>query len=295
MSTRTAAFAFLAAALLDGSCARKPPSGFNGPRHWTPAALASPDYETTPTFHPDGRTMVFFRGDPGFSTYKLFQTHCADGAWAVPTPVPFAAPPPAIEADPGFSPDGRRLYYISTRHAPGSDDFDIWYVDRDGGRWGTPQRLPEPVNSPQPELLPRVDGGGRLYFGSSRPGGHGKGDIYVAEQRNGRWFVANVGPPVSTPAFEYEAEISLDGRTMIVVADRGDRSHLYRFEHDGAAWVQRERIAARGDVFQVGPLLSPRAGRLLFAQAHGKSSGEMFLVNLARDADEAWPPDCRKI
>jgi hypothetical protein len=79
---------------------------------------------------------------------------------------------------------------------------------------------------------------------------------------------------------------------MIVVADRGDRSHLYRYERSAQGWTERGRIAAREDVFQVGPLLSPRADRLLFAQADGERSGEWFLIDLAPQPDASWPPSC---
>jgi hypothetical protein len=51
-------------------------------------------------------------------------------------------------------------------------------------------------------------------------------------------------------------------------------------------------VPAREDVFQVGPLLSPDAKRLLFAQADGPASGEFFLVELAPGSDPAWPPAC---
>ena len=108
----------------------------------------------------------------------------------------------------------------------------------------------------------------------------------------GTWSVENVGPPVSTAANEYEAEVSRDGRTLIVVADRGDRSHLYRFAREDGAWVEKGRIPALAHVFQVGPLLSPRADRLLFAQADAKDSGEIFVADLAPGADLDWPPSC---
>ncbi len=50
---------------------------------------------------------------------------------------------------------------------------------------------------------------------------------------------------------------------------------------------------ARSDVFQVGPLLSPGADRLLFAQAHGDRSGELFTFDLKPAGDSpAWPPHC---
>jgi hypothetical protein len=181
------------------------------------------------------------------------------------------------------------------RQNPAQEDFDIWYVERIGvDGWSEPRRLPEPVNSRGAELLPRADREGRLYFGSNRAGGFGEGDIYVATQgADGAWTVNNVGPPVSTAAYEYEAEISQDGRTLVAVVDRGDRSHLYTFERDGDRWIERGRISALKNVFQVGPLLSPAADRLLFAQAQSTRSGELFLLDLVDKPGTRWPPCAR--
>lgn len=261
---------------------------------WTPAAISGPGYESSPTFTPDGRTMIYLAADKDFGTYRLMQSHCEKGAWSKPAPPSFAMPLPVIEADPFVTPDGQRLYYISSRHAPAKEDFDIWYVERTtGGVWGEPQRLPEPVNSSAAELLPRTGADGRLYFGSGRAGSAGGGDIYAAtEIRPGEWTVANLGPPVSGEAHDYEAEISRDGQTMITVSDRGDRSHLYRYRREGDRWVEVGRIPADPDQFQVGPLLSPRGDRLLFAQRHGDRSGEMFLIDLVPEPDRSWPPAC---
>ncbi len=257
---------------------------------WTPSAITSDQYEATPTFTPDGREMYFMLSDPRFERYRLMRSRCVNGAWSKATPAPFAAPN-VQEGDPGITPDGKRLYFISMRQDPAKEDFDIWYVERTSAdAWSAPQRLPEPVSSPGAELLPRADRDGRLYFGSDRPGGLGQGDIYVATQdAAGKWTVENVGPPVSTAAYEYEAEVSQDGRTLVAVIDRGDRSHLYRFERAEGRWVERGRIPALAHVFQVGPLLAPDATRLLFAQAHGARSGELFLIDLAERPDQRWP------
>lgn len=262
---------------------------------WTPPAISSPGYEATPTFTPDGRTMYFLAADAAFSKFQVARSRCIEGRWSAREPAPFSVPLPVFDADPFVTPDGRWLYYISSRHNPEAEDFDIWRVRRrpDGG-WSTPERLPEPVNSSGAELLPRVDRNGRLYFGSDRPGGHGKGDIYVAEESaEGRWTVNNVGPPVSSEHFEYEAEISRDGSTLVVVADRGVRSHLYRYVLTGRGWEEVGQIPAKQEHFQVGPLLSPTGDRLLFAQRDGADSGEMFVIDLEPDADHSWPPSCR--
>ncbi|MEZ0472293.1 TolB family protein [Luteimonas salinilitoris] len=265
------------------------------PVRWTPDELSTPLYESSPVFSPDGTELHFLRADTRFGGYRLLWSRCASGRWSDPAPPPFAAPAGTLEADPAFSHDGRLLYYVSARGNADSDDLDIWRVARDDdGRWGAPRRMPAPVNSPAAELLPRPLPGGRLLFGSSRPGGHGQGDIYIATpQDGGGWRLENAGPPISTSAYEYEAEISHDGKVMAVVADRGERSHLYLYDRDGDAWIERGRVPARDDVFQVGPLLSPTGDRLLFAQAEaGERSGEWFLVDLRPDPDPRWPPVC---
>jgi hypothetical protein len=266
-------------------------------RRWTPASIASAAYESSPSFTPDGREMYFFRADKSFGNYRLMVSRCEHGAWSVPEPPSFASTLPVLEADPFVSIDGKQLYFISSRHKqsrPGDEDLDIFVVDRDvRGSWGTPRRLPEPVNSPGAELLPRLMADGRLLFGSSRDGGLGLGDIYIGTRMNGAWTVENAGPPISTAANEYEAEISRDGKTLVVVADRGDRSHLYLVQHEHTGWKETGRIPARDDVFQVGPLLSPGADQLLFAQAFEDLSGELFLYELKPGrALPTWPPAC---
>lgn len=265
------------------------------PRRWTPPALASDQYESSPTFAPGGRELYFMRADRNFGHYRILRSQCTPAGWSAPAEASFAAPRSALEGDPFVTADGKTLYFVSSRQDPKHEDLDIWSVVRKDpdSAWSQPQRLPEPVNSPHAELLPRLAADGRLYFGSSRPGGHGQGDIYVATPTaGGGWRVENVGPPVSTAANEYEAEISRDGLSLVVVADRGDRSHLYRYVRSDGRWVERGRIPADDTVFQVGPLLSPDSQRLLFAQRDGKRSGEWFLTDLAADTDHRWPPQC---
>lgn len=236
------------------------------------------------------------RSTPQFREWRILHSRWTNGAWSAPEPLPFSLPLPVTDSDPGLTSDGRRLHFVSNRQPDGStsEDLDIWCVDRNpDGAWGSPQRLPAPINSPGSELLPRLTADGRMVFGSDRAGGFGQSDIYLATPRSdGGWNVENFGSPVSTSANEYEADISHDGRTLVVVADRGDRSHLYRFElqADGR-WQERERIPARADVFQVGPLLSPKADRLLFAQVeNAQRSGEFFLIDLVPQPDRTWPP-----
>lgn len=275
-------------------------AGERVPMHWLPGPLASDQYESSPTFTPDGQEIYFMRSDIRFQNYRLLWSRCEHGRWTPPQPPVFAAPAPILEGDPFVTPDGKRLYFISSRHAyengRGNEDLDIWYVERGAdGEWGKPVRLPAPVNSAQSELFPRTDDSGRLYFGSGRDGGMGKTDIYVATPGpDNSWQVENLGAPVNSAGEEWEAEISRDGRTLILVADRGGRAHLYRFALEKGRWIEKQRIPAYANVFQIGPLLSPKADRLLFAQADGRLSGEIFIYDLKDNADPNWPPACSR-
>jgi Tol biopolymer transport system component len=264
-------------------------------RRWTPPELSTDQYESSPSFTPDGREMFFMLADRNFDNYRVMWSRCRDGAWTAPVEAPFSAPRPALEADPFVTIDGRFVYFVSSRQDPQRENLDIWVAARaEDGSWSrAAQRLPEPVNSAAPELLPRLTEDGELWFGSSRPGGFGQGDIYIARRSpDGEWTVDNAEPPISTPAYEYEADISRDGRTLIVVANRGTRSHLYRYRKIDATWVEKGQLPAAEGVFQVGPLLSPDGKRLLFAQRDGKRSGELFLLDLDADADRSWPQGC---
>jgi Tol biopolymer transport system component len=269
-------------------------AGAREPVAITPQELSTDQYEASPAFTPDGREVFYMLADPAFARYRLMWSRCESGRWSAPRPPEFAAAPEIFEGDPFLTPDGSQLYFISAREGDKKDDFDIWVVARESdGGYRKARRLPDPVNSPNVELLPRVTGDRRIYFGSDRPGGHGQMDIYIASPAaDGAWSVVNAGPPLSTAASEYEAEVSRDERTIVVVADRGDRSHLYRFAKQAGRWVEIERIAARMDVFQVGPLLSPTADRLLFAQADPRRSGEWYVIDLAARVDQRWPPAC---
>lgn len=289
-------------AMLAAACAsacalaytREPATAPAAAQRWAPAGIASDQYESSPTFSPDGRELYFMRSDRNFAHWRILHSRCTDAGWSPPQPPVFAAARPGLDADPFVSADGRRLYFVSARHDPKGEDLDIYYVERgaDGG-WGAPVRLPAPVNSPASELLPRALPSGGLLFGSARAGGLGQGDVYRAEpQADGGWQVRNLGAPVSNAANEYEAEMSRDGRELIAVADRGERSHLYRYRLERGRWRELGQIAARADVFQVGPLLSPRGDRLLFAQADGERSGEFFVIDLKPGADRSWPPAC---
>lgn len=259
-------------------------------RAWKPAGISSPQFESHAAFDPRTGDLYFVRSSPHFEGWRILVSHCGKGGWSAPRDPAFAGD--GLEADPYFAPDGRSLYFISSRSTDGvkRKDLDIWRVDRDeSGAWKAPVRLPEPVNSPSAEWFPRPAPDGWLYFGSSRPGGHGGNDIWRARVGSEGWMAQNLGATINTAGDEYEPLISPDGSRMVVMAD-GD---LFESRREGGGWSQRVKLPpeVNSSAMEVGAVFSPSGKSLLFARdTEGPESGEFFVLREA--GEEAWPPDC---
>ena len=260
-------------------------------RPWKPAGISSPKFESHPAFDPKTGDLYFVRSSPQFTGWRILVSRCTEAGWSAPAPPAFAGD--GVEADPFFTPDGRSLYFISTRSLDGAKrkDLDIWRVARgESGSWGTPEHLPEPVNSPGGEWFPRPSVDGWLYFGSDRPGGLGATDIWRARaDSKGKWTVEDLGPTVNTPGDEYEPLPSPDGSRMILMAD-GD---LYETSWTATGWSPRTRLGpeVNQEGMKVGALFSPSGRSLLFARdTKAPDSGEFFVWY--EHGPEAWPPEC---
>ena len=104
--------------------------------------LFAPDVVSGPglfqgSFTPDGQAFHFFRRIGQGENYRLYVTRQQDGEWSPARQVES----PTSDLYPSFSPDGRRMAFISYRPTPGGalarNATAIW-VQGDGGR-GEPQ------------------------------------------------------------------------------------------------------------------------------------------------------------
>jgi hypothetical protein len=258
---------------------------------WKPARISSPQFESHAAFDPTTGDLYFVRSSPAFEGWRILVSACAADGWSEPRPPVFAGD--GVEADPYFTPDGRSLYFISTRSLNGvaRKDLDIWRVDRNAeGVWGAPVHLPEPVNSSGAEWFPRPGPDGWLYFGSSRAGGRGGNDIWRARaDPAGRWSVENLGAAVNTEGDEYEPLPSSDGSRLIVTADGG----LFEARRTGSGWSPRVKLGSEVNVngTEIGAVFSPSGKSLLFSRdTKGPESGEFFVWHEV--GNEPWPVEC---
>lgn len=260
---------------------------------WKPARISSPQFESHAAFDPQTGDLYFVRSAKDFSGWRILTSRCVADGWSEPAAPAFAGD--GVEADPWFTPDGKTLYFISTRSTDGvrePKNLDIWRVDRDAkGIWGTPRRLPAPVNSAAAEWFPRLSPDGWLYFGSSRAGGHGKNDIWRARRdESGQWHAEDLGDAINTAADEYEPLPSPDGKRLVIMAADG----LYESFADGkGGWTPKQKFGPEVDAngSEIGTAFSPSGKSMLFARdTRGPDSGEFFLQRPT--PPEAWPPAC---
>jgi WD40-like Beta Propeller Repeat len=118
-------------------------------------------------------------------------------AWALAVPEP-GVNTGAAEGCPIESPDGLSLYIASNR-AGGTgnpDPNDIWVFQRESidGSWGPAQNLAAPINSVFADFCPTPLRGNALLFVSTRPGGCGGGDMYLARDIPAHgWSIRHLG------------------------------------------------------------------------------------------------------
>jgi len=257
---------------------------------WAPQNISSAKFESHAAFDPRTGDLWFVRSNPDFSGWRLFVSQCTAKGWSEARPAPIAGD--GVEADPWFTPDGKTLWFISSRSTDGIKraDTDIWRVSRDAsGKWGTPERLPAPINSEKYEWFPRIATDGWLYFGSGQPGGLGKTDIWRAKEEGGKWIAENLGAPVNTPANEYEPLIAPDGSYLLVDGDDG----FYRSERTATGWSALKKLDAPINIngSEVGATFSPSGNTMLFSRdTKGEKSGEFFIAHFG--PKENWPPRC---
>jgi len=162
-----------------------------------------------PTITADGNTIYFARfantgdkrvrgkGSDIFVTHRIRQSGewpGPSGDWTAPERLPDTVNAvDAVDQEPRITPDGKTLYFMSSRQGLGGSD--IWVTHKQSnGEWSQAQNLGPNVNTPgrdhcfMPLGLPGQDD--TAQYISARPreaGGQPSDDIYVTKMENGAW------------------------------------------------------------------------------------------------------------
>jgi outer membrane protein OmpA-like peptidoglycan-associated protein/tetratricopeptide (TPR) repeat protein len=116
-----------------------------------------------------------------------------------------------------ISPDGNYIFFVVCNNAQKNKGCDLYYAPKMGTSWGKAINLGSIINTTAWESQPSFASDGRtLYFASTRPGGLGSSDIWIARiKQNGQWGKPiNLGPTVNTDKEEMAPFIHADNQSL---------------------------------------------------------------------------------
>ncbi|TGE09259.1 OmpA family protein [Hymenobacter fodinae] len=188
-------------------------------------------HEASATYTPDGKMMVFARSNngskKGYLSVDLWVSYNKNGAWTEPEILRVVNSSTADDFAPSFSPDGKTLYFTSTRKG-GQGGNDLYRSTMDTpGRFSPPENLGEQINTAGNENFPAIAPDGTLYFSSDGHPGLGKLDIFKVEK--GR--VINLGAPINSTGDDF-APYFTGNKTGVMSSNRAGgkgSDDLYRF------------------------------------------------------------------
>jgi Tol biopolymer transport system component len=193
------------------------------------------------------------------------------GAWGTPVAVPGASSGTLEEDDVTLSGDGNEMFFAIEQPA---GDKDLYTMTRAGASaaWSAPVALP--FNTTETEETPRLSADGRtLYFGSTRPGGVGSGDIWMV-MRSGvgaSWGSPQLVPGVNTTGYEKWFMPCEANGTYMMVQNRnvGTSTDVVEGKLGGAATVIDVLSSSAGET---GTFLTADCLSIYFASTRGKTN-----------------------
>lgn len=261
------------------------------PQPFTPTIFAELGvlFPTNLAYSPDGRRLVFTAVNaeiPRHVVAVLFESRFDGTRWSRPAYVRAVHQPGHNNAEPVFSPDGRWLYFTSTR-PPGELP---WYgklfraAVTDSG-YGPTEMVTLDIPAAAEIAYPQFDHAGNLLFTSTRIPGRGEGDLFVARRRadgeSGRPTL--VEGDFNTERHDWDLVESPDGRLRLWASMRAGgagRVDIYasRLTDDGRWSPARNVTAINTPAVETAPRLSPDGHVLFFQRQRADGKEELWWV-----------------
>ena len=192
------------------------------------APVNSSYHEHGPCISPDGLKLYFGSerpGGEGGSDVWMTELSTTSDLWGTVVNLGPTVNSSASDGVGSISADGLKLF-LSSGRSGGSGGLDLYVATRvtTDDPWDPPIHLGPIVNSSATDAAPDISADGlMLFFASSRPGGIGDRDLWVAMRATAsdEWSTPmNLGPTVNSTAYDSAPNISADGRTLYFFSER---------------------------------------------------------------------------
>jgi ankyrin repeat protein len=149
-----------------------------------------------------------------------------NGVWTEPKPAPFCSE--HGDGEPIFSPDGKKLFFLSLRPVePGGTGGkeNMWYVERTEDGWSEPEPVSPRINAFDLHWLFSVADNGTIYFASPSGNSYGANDIYRSRLVDGLYSEPeNLGDTINTTGIDHTPYVAPDESYLIYVSTGGSPS-----------------------------------------------------------------------
>lgn len=164
---------------------------------------------------------VMFTAQSVMGNLSAIVTVAKEGdSWGLPKVASFSGK--YFDLEPFYSPDGLKLYFVSTRPMDQTSvepkDFDIWVVERKNlnSAWSKPKNMGSPINTEHGEFYPSIAKNGNFYFTRDNPTLNRKDDLYISLIKEGKYQEPFALPKsINTESYEYNAFIAPDESYLI--------------------------------------------------------------------------------
>ena len=195
----------------------------NSAQLFAPGIISTGLNERDTALSPEGKELYFtvLMKNRGF----IIVMKQENGKWSQPEVASFSGRYSDLE--PAFSPDGKKLFFVSNRPLSGEgepkQDYDIWFMERTGKGWGKPQNPGAPLNSPANEFYPSVTRSGAVYFCARLKESIGGEDIFRSQRLGDNYSPPeNPGDAINTKEAEFNAFVAPDeGYIIYTTTGRG--------------------------------------------------------------------------
>jgi len=255
------------------------------PRMFAPGIISDFGTEHSPAvFSPDLKEVYWTKEWRGPILFMKEN----NGVWTEPETAPFCSE--YGDGEPIFSPDGKKLFFLSSRPTEtggSSDKENIWLVERVQDSWSDPKPVSPNINAFDLHWLFSVANNGTIYFSSPSGNSFGNRDIYSSRIVDGEYEEPkNLGEIINTPDSDHTPFIAPDESYLIYVSS--EKFHI-SYRNKNGVWIKPVDMGPKiNSLFAaLCPAVTPDGKYMFFI-----SRGDIYWVD-AKTIEELKPSELR--
>ncbi len=192
------------------------------PKLFMPEIIPVDQYAHCGIFSPDGTEYYYTTSDTNYTHFEIRTVKYKNGKWSEPQTAVFSGKD--SDHAPSFSPDGRQLFFSSTRPFPnskGKEIWQIWKVERQKNSWSNPVRLEIPGIEGYIQSHSSVTNNGTIYFHVNPDNRYKEMSLYKSDLVQG----------TCSPAIKLEGELRSDLKQITPFIDPNGKYLIFTMYH----------------------------------------------------------------